>query len=29
MLEREEKDGVRDEKKTAFGVFIFYAKKIV
>ena len=27
MLEREEKDGVWDEKKKAFGVFIFYAKK--
>ena len=29
MIEREEKDGVRDEKKKAFSVFIFYAKKIV
>ena len=27
MIEREEKDGVWDEKKNAFGVFIFYAKK--
>ena len=27
MIEREEKDGVWDEKKKAFGVFIFYAKK--
>ena len=26
MIEREEKDGVCDEKK-AFGVFIFYVKK--
>ena len=28
MIEREEKDGVWGEKKKAFGVFIFYAKKI-
>ena len=28
MIEREEKDGVWDEKKKASGVFIFYAKKI-
>ena len=27
MILREEKDGVSDEKKRAFGVFIFYAKK--
>ena len=27
MILREEKDGVWDEKKRAFGVFIFYAKK--
>ena len=27
MIEREEKDGVWEEKKNAFGVFIFYAKK--
>ena len=27
MIEREEKDGVWDEKKKAFGVFIFYTKK--
>ena len=27
MIEREEKYGVSDEKKKAFGVFIFYAKK--
>ena len=27
MKEREEKDGVWDEKKKVFGVFIFYAKK--
>ena len=27
MVEREEKDEVWDEKKKAFGVFIFYAKK--
>ena len=29
MIEREEKDGVWDEKKKAFGVFIFSAKKII
>ena len=29
MIEREEKEGVWDEKKKAFGVFIFYAKKKV
>ena len=28
MIEREEKDGVWDEKKKAFGVYIFYANKI-
>ena len=28
MIERKEKDGVSDEKKNAFGVFVFYAKKI-
>ena len=27
MIEREEKDGIWDEKKKAFAVFIFYAKK--
>ena len=27
MIEREEKDGVWDEKKKAFGVFTFYAKR--
>ena len=27
MIEREEKDEVWDEKKKAFGVFIFYPKK--
>ena len=29
MIEREEKDGVWDEKKKAFGVFIFSAKEII
>ena len=28
MIERKEKDGVLDENKKAFGVFIFHAKKI-
>ena len=28
MIERKEKDGVLDEKKNAFGVFISHAKKI-
>ena len=28
MIEREEQNGVRDEKKEAFGVFTFYAQKI-
>ena len=27
MIERDGKDGVWDEKKKAFGAFIFYAKK--
>ena len=27
MIEREEKDGIWDEKKKAFAVFIFFAKK--
>ena len=27
MIEREEKDGIWNEKKKAVGVFIFYAKK--
>ena len=28
MIERQEKDGIWDEKKKAVGIFIFYAKKI-
>ena len=27
MIETKEKDGVSDEKKKSFGVFIFYVKK--
>ena len=26
MIEREEKEGIWDEKKKAFGAFIFYAQ---
>ena len=28
MIEKEEEDGVWDEKKKAFGIFMFYAEKI-
>ena len=28
MIEKEEEDGVWDEKKKAFGIFMFYAEMI-